>query len=315
MKKSGKNLEKLVRIVEEVYQTDSNTQILSNHKIENLDENLREIDLLIKSVVNDFEIIIAIECKEYSRKVSVEKIEAFNSKCLRIPNINKKILISEKGFQKDAIAAANAFGIELYSFSEIEANSFEILGFAIKQLKPRLAKYNLTGIKFEKPLNQETIIDSNSIFRTELDGQDLDFFQTFQLYAKPNWGMIMKHAMFSWMKEKTEENEITLEIKYENLFLIYKKENIKIDSISWSAVVKFDFVEVKTNVREILNLKTNKTKAKTLSFTLNDEAEGSIVVDKNNDLHIFDTTDNQSHKLGLLFSYNPKTDKIEYPKE
>ena len=139
MKKSGKNLETMVRIVEEVYKTDSNTQILSNHKIKNLDDNLREIDLLIKSIINDYEVTIAIECKEYAIKIPVEKIESFNSKCLRIPNIDKKIFVSEKGFQKDAIAAAKAFGIELYTFSKIEENPNEILKFPITQLKPKLA--------------------------------------------------------------------------------------------------------------------------------------------------------------------------------
>ncbi|MBL1233542.1 MAG: restriction endonuclease [Flavobacteriales bacterium] len=315
MKKSGKNLETMVRIVEEVYKTDSNTQILSNHKIQNLDNNLREIDLLIKSIVNDYEVTIAIECKEYAIKIPVEKIESFNSKCLRIPNINKKIFVSEKGFQKDAIAAAKAFGIELYTFSKIKENPNEILKFPITQLKPKLTKYKITGINFEKPLSQKTIIDSNSIFRTDINGENLNFSELFQLFATPNWSTIMNYALLQWMEKKTKENEVIFEVNYKNLFLIYKNENIKIQSIRWYSVIVFNFIETKTKIREISNLNKGEPRAKTLNFTLDNKAEGSIVVDKNNDCHFFDTTNNKAQRLELLFSYDPKTNKIEMPKK
>jgi hypothetical protein len=62
MKKDGKKLKKLVRLIQDSLKNSANTVIHSNYKIPNTSGRKREIDVFIVSKVNDFEIKIAIEC-------------------------------------------------------------------------------------------------------------------------------------------------------------------------------------------------------------------------------------------------------------
>lgn len=118
--KKGKLLEITLRIVQESLKDKEDTQILSNFKIANTSGRKREFDIVVKAFINKFELLIAIECKDYNTAVTVEKIEAFHSKCLRIPQIHKKIFVSKNGFQVDAINAAKDFGIELYRIEDFK---------------------------------------------------------------------------------------------------------------------------------------------------------------------------------------------------
>jgi len=135
----GKQIEKLVRLIQEALKDFPSTQIFSNYRIENNSGRKREIDVLLKTNINGYEIIIAIECKDYKTPIPVEKIEAFNSKCQRIKGISKKIFVTTHGYQSDSYEAAKDFDIELYRFDEINIQDI-IQWFPIKQLK---AKYLL----------------------------------------------------------------------------------------------------------------------------------------------------------------------------
>lgn len=117
--KKGKLLEITLRIVQESLKDKADTEILSNYQLTNSSGRKREFDIVIKANLNGFDFYAVIECKDYKKPVSVEKIEAFNSKCLRIPQISKKIFVSKNGFQADAINAAKYFGIEIYDLEEI----------------------------------------------------------------------------------------------------------------------------------------------------------------------------------------------------
>ena len=133
MKNNGKSLEKTIRLIQETLKDSVNTEIFNNYKIENESGQKREIDILIVSSINDFKIKIAIECKDYSKKVPVKEIEAFQSKCDRIKEINKKVFVSTNGYQTDAINTANYYGIELHTankFSQEDIKSW----FPIQQM-------------------------------------------------------------------------------------------------------------------------------------------------------------------------------------
>jgi hypothetical protein len=120
--KKGENLEKLVRMIQETMKDSPNTVIHSNYKIQNHSFRKREIDILIESRINDFQIKIAIECKDYDKPVPVGEIEAFSGKCSRIRGLNKKVFVSSNGYQADAINAAKDFDIELNSLDDISPN-------------------------------------------------------------------------------------------------------------------------------------------------------------------------------------------------
>jgi len=79
----------------------------------------------VESEVNGFKIKIAIECKEHKRKVGSSLVEAFHGKCLRIPDINKKVLVSSNGFTRGAIETAEDFDVELFTLAELSVDSIK----------------------------------------------------------------------------------------------------------------------------------------------------------------------------------------------
>lgn len=117
--KKGKLFEIVIHVIQEALKNSSSTIVRANHELIDNAALKREFDIIIESVINNFLITIAIECKDYKSKVSVEKIEAFESKCNAIPQINKKIFVSRVGFQSGAIAKAKLYGIELLLLEKI----------------------------------------------------------------------------------------------------------------------------------------------------------------------------------------------------
>ena len=117
--KSGRPFENMVALIQEAYKDLPHTKIFTNHLVKDRFGKNREFDVFIVNKVNGYDFRIAIECKDHSGPIPVEKIEAFNSKCSTVSNINKKVLISSNGFQSGAIENATHFDIELQTLSTI----------------------------------------------------------------------------------------------------------------------------------------------------------------------------------------------------
>jgi hypothetical protein len=65
------------------------------------------------------ELIVALECKDRSRKIGVPEIEAFKKKCERT-GIHRGIVVSSLGFTQSALKKASTMDIGCFSLSEIE---------------------------------------------------------------------------------------------------------------------------------------------------------------------------------------------------
>jgi len=63
--------------------------------------------------------VVAVECKDYSTSISIEKIEAFHSK-LEDVGADKGVFITKSGFQQGAKAAADRYGIILMTFKLVD---------------------------------------------------------------------------------------------------------------------------------------------------------------------------------------------------
>jgi len=311
MRKDGKKLEQLVQIVEEIYSSNSSTKIFSNYKIENTSSNKREIDILIKSQVNNFDITIAIECKEYKNKIPVEKIEAFNSKCLRIPEINKKIFVSEKGFQKDAIDCAKNFGIELYTFNYLEENARKIL-FPIHQIKPKFKGFEVLQVYCDiSPLLEDISISKIEKYYSVNKKDEFNLYQLVELGAKENWTQIMQIAFYQWMKTKSDKHKIHFVVNITGIFFEFENEKIFVNQIECNANIDFEFIDIISSEMEYKNFENDKTKANVLNFDFEKDLKAKIIVDEKENLHFFDTTNEKEiKKLDVLFGYDPKTDKF-----
>lgn len=130
MGKKGKPLEQAVKIIQKALKDKPNTKVLVNEYLINVAGEKREFDVVIIHQENGNEKIVAIECKEYKNKVPVKEVEAYFGKCYRVPQIDKKIMVSVKGFQSGAISAAKDFGIDIYTLDEL--NVSEVINWAME---------------------------------------------------------------------------------------------------------------------------------------------------------------------------------------
>jgi|GEM_PF-3816210 len=122
MREKGKPLEQAVKIIQEALKDTPNTKVLTNEYLLNNAGEKREFDVVIIHQENGKETVVAIECKNHKGKIPVKEVEAYFAKCYRVPKIDKKIMVSVKGFQSGAISAARDFDVDIYTLDELNIN-------------------------------------------------------------------------------------------------------------------------------------------------------------------------------------------------
>lgn len=313
----GRKVEKLVRLIQEAIKDFPNVEIFSNYEIKNKSGRKREIDVLLKTTVNSFEIIIAIECKDYKNAVPVEKIEAFNSKCQRISGISKKIFVATNSFQADAFNAAKDFDIELYNLNEIEYQDI-IDWFPIKQLK---AKYLLKpphGLEMDAEQSDiDNIPQDNELivhFYDNTPATTLTAFLWDSIIYK-NQSQLKSLLIYEFMKNKGNLNYQTI-IPFEgDITGIYiKGENDKKISITRVKSAIVGWLE-ETPAKIIGARSYQKCDSETIADIVSIDAErgefADIVFTKEKDFKIFHTDDKgKVRQLQALFEFDSKTDKL-----
>lgn len=111
---AGKALEQLVGIIQEHLKENPDVNVIRNAKLVNRSGNKREIDVLVQGKLNNEDIVIAFECKEYTRKITEQTIDAFATKIRELPQINKGIIVTTTGYTKGAQKEAKSHNIGLY---------------------------------------------------------------------------------------------------------------------------------------------------------------------------------------------------------
>ena len=93
MEKESKQFEKLTQEVFELLRNDP--------KIETVEQNIllegidgpRQIDVVIRGKVGPIDILTVVECKDHSRKIDIETVDAFHSVAQDV-KANKAIIVS-----------------------------------------------------------------------------------------------------------------------------------------------------------------------------------------------------------------------------
>lgn len=102
----------------------------------------RQFDVSIRFKFGLHDYLTVIECKNYSKKIPVEKIDAFATKA-RDANVNKAIVVSSSGFQSGCFEVASRHGIKLLTLNEkVDKNINEL----IVDVTPAL---NIYGVKLK----------------------------------------------------------------------------------------------------------------------------------------------------------------------
>lgn len=317
---NGKKLEKFVLLIQESLKNIPNTRITSNAKLKDKEKRAREIDVLIETNVNNLEIKIAIECKDYKRLVPIKEIEAFGGKCSRIPGISKKVFVSSSGYQAGAIAAAKDYDIELYRLSEISTQMI-VDWFPMKQINFSYKlefPVDITFYSTESDLN-DIPNDINIIIYFEDEQPPIElvkFLWNSTVYKEQR--MLRSIMILEFVKRDNFDDPVILKYNLE-LGGVYIKgrngEKFYISKISGNVLGYFLFTPANYIEASIYEKGNSEIEASIVSLDIGQQGRAEVVYTEK-DVSIFHTSKlGQVSKLETLALYDKKTDKLEIIKD
>ena len=299
-----------------------NTEIFSNHKIENISGRKREIDIFIKSQINGMDIKIAIECKDYKNAVPAEKIEAFNGKCQRIKGISKKVFVASNGYQADAYGAAKDFDIVLYNLIDISEKQITEW-FPIKQLN--------ANIKLQLPFKIQLQATEDEIKNIQDKELTVHYYEdkpsilltgfVWNAVVVPGQKTIQNYMLLDFMKgncknEKDKYTRIPFVLNVKGVYIVGENnKKLNLNKIESEVIGWYD--KTSAHIIEANNYTKGNTKpdATVVSLDLGKEGTSEIVMTQNNDISIFHTNKGgQTFKMKTLATYDPKTDELKIVK-
>lgn len=294
MKKNGKALEQLVKLIHEALKDQDNTTILSNQNIKTSNGVSREIDVLVKSEINGIEIVIAIECKDYSRRVGVEKIDSFKTKCDSIPMINKKIFVSSSGYTSGAIKNAESYGIVTYLISELDKESIFSWLPIINALRLKVeinqisCRFNKKNIKFDKTSPTPYLYDT--------DGNIMfDISEKIYKTVEENYYILWEPTLIAFMENQnrvlTEGIINSYEIVLPNTSYIKSSNGEKLWISSFVVDLRSTIIQVKPEVEKATTYgefgKEIKTRQVSVSIGERTTADIIQISDNNYKMHLY----------------------------
>lgn len=320
-KNNGKELEKLVRLIQEAFKEVSEREIIPNYKIKNIHGKPAEIDVFVKLKIQGVTIRIAIECKDYkNRRVSGEKVNAFNSKCLQIPELNKKIMVSSKGFQSGAFDAAKQFGIELFELSQVSEN--QILDWI------NLERVNLLSMKLEhgnievmlREINNKesrpsmALSLSNSVYFGLKPLAPKTFKEIIFPIINSNKKFIYDYCILIYMKTPNANLPIKeilpFEIKLENTYIEKNNIEFSIESIKGEIIATlYSSDKTVPKVRKYQSSNSGQITAEILSMKMKKESL-EIVKTKGKTTFFHTHADGNVSKMKVLAKFNINTNEL-----
>jgi Restriction endonuclease len=118
--KAGEQLQQLVQTLERLTASTENLKIESPKRLVDKDTGrLREHDVVLTFSMGHHELIVALECRDRSRKVGVPEVESFKKKCDRT-GVHRGVIVSSTGFTQTALKKSMMMDIECLQLDEIE---------------------------------------------------------------------------------------------------------------------------------------------------------------------------------------------------
>ncbi len=120
MANDGRALEQLIACIEKALADTKNILVESPKRVpDRITGKLREHDLVLTVTQQHHSLLIAIECRDRSRPMTVEQVESFFAKC-QDTGIHQGILVSTSGFYNTAREKADHLGIRCLDLEEVD---------------------------------------------------------------------------------------------------------------------------------------------------------------------------------------------------
>jgi len=164
MSGNGKSLERLVASIEKALGHEKNVKVESPKRLpDRTTGKLREHDVVLTIKQGHHLLMIAIECRDRSRPITVNQVEGFWAKC-QDTSINRGIIVSSGGFYNTARKKADHLGIRCLDIEEAESFNW-LLATGIHSITRKLIHQNWMFIPEE-----DGIVEKENMEILDLDG-------------------------------------------------------------------------------------------------------------------------------------------------
>jgi hypothetical protein len=121
---SSRELEILVAKIQESLAPDA--EVIHNARLQGKSSKTkRQIDVLVRQRIGQYEMNIVLECKDHKRKVDVKRVDEFSG-LLEDVGANKGALVCPKGFSEAAKQRAIDLEIDLYSPVDTDPHKWQV---------------------------------------------------------------------------------------------------------------------------------------------------------------------------------------------
>lgn len=142
---------------------------LNEHLVGKRSGQSRQIDIVVKQKVGQFDILIVMDCKDYKHPLDVREVESFIGMVEDI-GANKGALISVKGFTKAAKTRAKDSGINLYSLLDAkneEWGTFVTVPVLVRDLQLKAYGFTFEAVPFKEFCLKPQSLNEMPLFRED----------------------------------------------------------------------------------------------------------------------------------------------------
>ena len=141
MRSDAEDLEILVAKIQKQLAPDA--EVIHNAKLDGRNSRQkRQIDVLVRQKIGQYEMMIVLDCKDYARPVDVKGVEEFHG-LIDDVGANKGALVCPKGFTEAAKQRAAGWQIDLYSPIDTDAHKWQV-----RVTAPVVCDYRSAAISF-----------------------------------------------------------------------------------------------------------------------------------------------------------------------
>ncbi|MES2044511.1 MAG: restriction endonuclease [Pseudomonadota bacterium] len=141
MPKQSVELEKLVQRIQQQLAPQAavlhDVRLMGRHS-----KRSRQIDVLVREQIGQYEINIIIDCKDYNKPVDVKGVEEFYG-LIDDVGAHRGVLVCPKGFSDAAKARATGYQIDLFSPIDTEVHKWQV-----KPTIPAICDFRIAAFRF-----------------------------------------------------------------------------------------------------------------------------------------------------------------------
>lgn len=280
--KKGKLFELLVARIEDAKKKNPNIIVRQDVNLESKEGNKRQFDALIESELNEYKITIAIESKEYTNPVGVDKLGEFKSKCDSVNQVDKMIFTSISGYSKPAIKYAEANGIELVNISDLTSDDVFSWTLPMKfylqkrfvLLKTCIARNGVHGEHITSPKSHQITFKGDP-FEDTVHGLCVNYVVN---QPRGEW-----ESHFKGVSDKTQKKEISYVIFPKSQMSISCKHKTEdYEDLIFKADIWEELIELqKSSTKEYKKMSSKNADAKFIQLkgkTETQKVEGEIII-------------------------------------